>query len=426
MDFKSCRATKCKDSSRIVFISQGVTDNDALMRCDNDMKQISDMVERIKVSSDNINQEQALSLFYNARLEHLVSCSAYLRDKFKPSILTYSRKVFINLVNLCRDACTYCTYKKEPGDEMISMLNPEKVVALAELAKRFRCTEALIVTGERPELRYKEVQNWLRKKGFFTLSEYINEICELIIKRTGLLPHTNAGSLTKQELSSLRETNASMGLMLESSSNRLSGKGMPHEKAPSKHPRVRIKTLTACGELGIPTTTGLLIGIGETPGEIIESLFRIKSIHESFGHIQEVIMQNFSPKVATAMSEYPAPSMQYFMRAVALARILLPNMNIQVPPNLNEYSLEEYIDAGINDWGGISPVTIDYVNPEHPWPPIEQVKRATSRKGLLLRARLPVYPEFLNSGEIYISPRIRPSIEAIANDDGLVKESYLA
>lgn len=408
-----------------MFISQGVTDNGALMLCDNNMNRIAELGESIIGHMNSINQQQALTLFYNARLEHLIDYSRHLRNKFKPSMLTYSRKVFINLVNLCRDSCTYCTYKKMPGDEMVSMLDPEKVLAIAEHAKRFQCTEALVVTGEKPELRYKEVQNWLRNKGFFSLSEYINEICELIVKRTGLLPHTNAGSLTKQELFALKETNASLGLMLESSSVRLSARGMPHEKAPSKHPKVRIRTLTACGELRIPTTTGILIGIGETPEEIIESLFRIKSIHESFGHIQEVIMQNFSPKAGTLMSGYPAPSAEYFMRSVAIARIILPRMNIQVPPNLNDNFLEEYIDAGINDWGGISPVTIDYVNPEHPWPPIEQVRRASLKKGLLLRARLPVYPEYLKAGGMFISPRIRPYIEAMANAEGLVKESYL-
>ncbi len=407
-----------------MFISQGVTDNDALMRCDNGLEQVSKVMDEIKHSTYNLDSEQALSLFRSARLEQLIECSSYLRNKFKPSILTYSRKVFVNLVNLCRDTCTYCTYKKEPGDTTISMLDPDKVLAIVEFAKRLRCTEALIVTGERPENRYPEVRSWLRKMGFSTLSEYVGEICEMIIKKTGLLPHTNAGSLSKKELLTLRESNASMGLMLESSSVRLSGRGMPHERAPSKHPRVRIKSLTSCGELNIPTTTGLLIGIGETPEEIVESLFLIKSLHESFGHVQEVIMQNFSPKDGTSMSDYPAPSKEYFMRAVAVARILMPNMNIQVPPNLNE-SLEDYISVGINDWGGISPVTIDYVNPEHPWPPIEHVNRVTSRKGFLLRARLPVYPEFLKNGRSYISHRVRPSIEALSDDEGLVKESYL-
>jgi 7,8-didemethyl-8-hydroxy-5-deazariboflavin synthase len=407
-----------------VFISQGVTDNDAMMRCDKDLENVSKIMEKIRHSSYHVNREQALSLFYDASLAQLIECSSYLRNKFKPSILTYSRKVFVNLVNLCRDTCTYCTYKKEPGDTTISMLDPDKVLAIVEIAKRLKCTEALVVTGERPEIRYLEVRNWLRKMGFSTLSEYVGEICEMIIKKTGLLPHTNAGSLSKQELLALRESNASMGLMLESSSIRLSGQGMPHERAPSKHPRVRLKSLTSCGELNIPTTTGLLIGIGETPEEIIESLLIIKSQHESYGHIQEVIMQNFSPKDGTSMSDYPAPSKEYFMRAVAVARILLPNMNIQVPPNLNE-SLGDFVSVGINDWGGISPVTIDYVNPEHPWPPIEHVNRETSREGFLLKARLPVYPEFLKNGRTYISQRVRPSIEALSDDEGLVKESYL-
>jgi FO synthase subunit 1 len=407
-----------------VFISQGVTDNDALTRCDNDLEHVSKILDKIKHSSCQISGEQALSLFYDARLEQLIDCSSYLRNKFKPSILTYSRKVFVNLVNLCRDTCTYCTYKKEPGDTGISMLDPDKVLSIVEVAKRLRCTEALIVTGERPDSRYPEVRNWLQKMGFSTLSEYIGEICEMVIKKTGLLPHTNAGSLSKQELLALRENNASMGLMLESSSSRLSSQGMPHERAPSKHPRVRIKSLTSCGELNIPTTTGLLVGIGETPHEIVDSLLFIKSLHESFGHIQEVIMQNFSPKDGTSMSRHPAPSREYFMRAVALARILMPSMNIQVPPNLNE-SFEDYIDVGINDWGGISPITIDYVNPEHPWPPIEQVNRMSSKKGFKLKARLPLYPEFLKNGRSFVSDRVRASIEALSNDEGLVKESYL-
>jgi 7,8-didemethyl-8-hydroxy-5-deazariboflavin synthase len=414
----------CRTKLRIVFISQGVTDNDALMRCDNDLEHVSELLDELKHSSYHISGEQALSLFYDAGLEQLVECSSYLRNKFKPSILTYSRKVFVNLVNLCRDTCSYCTYKKEPGETTISMLDPEKVLAIVEVAKRLKCTEALIVTGERPEVRYPEVRSWLQKMGFSTLPEYIGEISEMIIKKTGLLPHTNAGSLSKQELLALRENNASMGLMLESSSIRLSSRGMPHERAPSKHPRVRIKSLTSCGELNIPTTTGLLLGIGETPEEIIESLLLIKSLHESFGHIQEVIMQNFSPKDGTSMSDHPAPSREYFMRAVAVARILMPKMNIQVPPNLNE-SLEDYIGVGINDWGGISPLTIDYVNPEHPWPPIEHVNRVCLKKGFQLKARLPVYPEFLKNGRSYVSHHVSSSIEALSDDEGLVKESYL-
>jgi FO synthase subunit 1 len=407
-----------------VFISQGVTNNDALMRYVNDREHVFKAIDEVRHSSYRVNSEQALSLFYGATLDQLIEYSSNLRDKFKPSIVTYSRKVFVNLVNLCRDTCTYCTYKKEPGEITTSMLDPDKVLAIVEGAKRLGCTEALIVTGERPEIRYSEVRNWLNRKGFSTLPEYIGEICEMIIKKTGLLPHTNAGSLSKKELLAIRENNASMGLMLESSSVRLSGQGMPHERAPSKHPRARIKSLTSCGELNIPTTTGLLIGIGETPKEIIESLLTIRELNETFGHIQEIIMQNFTPKSGTPMSGYPAPSREYFMRAVAVARILMPRMNIQVPPNLND-SLEDYISVGINDWGGISPVTIDYVNPEHPWPSIKHVNHATSVKGFQLKARFPLYPEFLNDGRSYISQPVRSSIEALSDDSGLVKEPYL-
>jgi FO synthase subunit 1 len=407
-----------------VFISQGVTNNDALMRYVNDREHVFKAMDEVRHSSYHVNSEQALSLFYDATLDQLIECSSNLRDKFKPSIVTYSRKVFVNLVNLCRDTCTYCTYKKEPGGITTSMLDPDKVLAIVEGAKRLGCTEALIVTGERPEIRYSEVRNWLNRKGFSTLPEYIGEICEMIIKKTGLLPHTNAGSLSKKELLALRENNASMGLMLESSSVRLSGRGMPHERAPSKHPKARIKSLTSCGELNIPTTTGLLIGIGETPKEIIESLLTIRELNETFGHIQEIIMQNFTPKSGTSMSGYPAPSREYFMRAVAVARILMPSMNIQVPPNLND-SLQDYISVGINDWGGISPVTIDYVNPEHPWPSIKHVNHVTSVKGFKLKARFPLYPEFLNDGRSYISQPVRSSIEALSDDSGLVKEPYL-
>ena len=407
-----------------MFISQGVTNNDTLMRYDNDREHVSEVMDEVRHSSCHVNSEQALSLFYEATLDQLIECSSYLRDKFKPSILTYSRKVFVNLVNLCRDTCTYCTYKKEPGEITTSMLDPDEVLAIVEAGKRLGCTEALIVTGERPEIRYWEVRDWLNRKGFSTLSEYINEICEMIINKTGLLPHTNAGSLTKRELLALRENNASMGLMLESSSVRLGGRGMPHERAPSKHPRARIKSLTSCGELSIPTTTGLLIGIGETPKEIIESLLIIRGLNETFGHIQEVIMQNFTPKSGTSMSDYPAPPREYFMRAVAVARILMPSMNIQVPPNLND-SIEDYISVGINDWGGISPVTIDYVNPDHPWPSIKHVNRVTSMNGFQLKARFPIYPEFLNDGRSFISRRVRSSIELLSDDAGLVKESHM-
>jgi 7,8-didemethyl-8-hydroxy-5-deazariboflavin synthase CofG subunit len=247
---------------------------------------------------------------------------------------------------------------------------------------------------------------------------------ELVLEKTGLLPHTNAGSLTKKEMSTLKDTNVSLGVMLETSSERLMGKGMPHEDAPSKNPKVRVMTLESAGELKIPMTTGLLVGIGETPEELVDSLFVIKQLHEKHGHIQEVIMQNFAPKPETGMAEFPPVQSEYFLRAVAMARIIMPSMNVQVPPNLNPDIFGRYIDAGINDLGGISPVTIDHVNPEFPWPSIESVQKVTEGRGRRLRARLPVYPEFLKGGFI-TSERLLQQTSLIADSSGLVREDYV-
>ena len=357
-------------------------------------------------------------------MDTLVATAGRIRDRTRPGAVTYSRKVFINLVNLCRDTCTYCTYKKESGDRMVSMMEPAQVMAIAEAGSKYRCTEALFVTGERPEQKYGQAAAWLRSLGHSSTVEYIREMSELVLEKTGLLSHTNAGSLTKKEMSMLKDTNVSLGVMLETSSERLMGKGMAHEGAPSKNPKVRIKTLESAGELQIPMTTGLLIGIGETPEELVDSLFAIKQLHEKYGHIQEVIMQNFAPKPETGMAEFPPAPSEYFLRAVAMARIIMPGMNVQVPPNLNPDVFGRYIDAGINDWGGISPVTIDHVNPEFPWPLITSVRRVTEGRGRRLRARLPVYPEFLKGGFI-TSERLLQQISLIADSSGLVREDYV-
>ena len=355
----------------------------------------------------------------------LVSLANRLRERTRPEkIVTYSRKVFINLVNLCRDSCSYCTYKKDPGDSMLSLMNPAQVLAVAEAGSTLHCTEALFVTGERPEQKYGEASDWLHSLGHSTTVEYIAEMSELVLEKTGLLPHTNAGSMTKKEMALLKETNVSLGVMLESSSERLMGKGMPHEDAPSKNPRVRMKTLESAGELRIPMTTGLLVGIGETPGELVDSLYAIKEIHQKHGHIQEVIMQNFAPKVDTGMALTAPPTQDYFLRAVAMARIVLQDMNIQVPPNLTPQVYGRYLDAGINDWGGISPLTIDHVNPEFPWPQISSVKSVTERTGRKLRARLPIYPEFVKGGFI-TSERLKHAVNLLADQSGLVREDYV-
>jgi FO synthase len=356
--------------------------------------------------------------------ELIIGVARKIRNRTKGFRVTYSRKVFINLVNLCRDTCSYCTYKQEPFDKLASMMSPQQVLSLAETGKRFGCTEALFVTGERPEQRYLEARQWLRSLGYSSTIEYLRDMSEKVLQATGLLPHTNAGSLTKKEMSILKYTNASIGVMLESASERLLLRGMPHENAPSKNPRVRLRTLQNAGELKIPTTTGLLIGIGETPQEIVDSLFLIREIHKRYSHIQEIIMQNFHPKPKTTMANSFPPSHSYFLKTIAVARMILPEMNIQVPPNLTPDVFGNYIDAGINDWGGISPVTIDHVNPEFPWPSIQSVNYVTVSRGHKLRARLPVYPEFLDKNDGFIPTNLRNYISLLSDSDGLVRESY--
>lgn len=348
----------------------------------------------------------------------------HIRKIRKGNIVTYSRKVFIPLTNLCRDTCSYCTYKREPGDPKAVMMKPEQVLEIAERGKKAKCTEALFMTGERPEQKYDESRQWLRSLGYSSTIEYIAHMSGLVLKRTGLLPHTNSGNMTREEMLVLKQSNPSLGMMLENASERLCSKGMPHELAPSKNPKIRLRTIENAGQLKIPFTTGLLVGIGETPYELIDSLFVIKEIQAKYGHIQEVIIQNFSPKPDTPMALAPTPTLNYMLNAVAIARIIMPGMNIQVPPNLSPSYYNKYLDAGINDWGGISPVTIDHVNPEFPWPRIDDIKSATKQKGFVFRARLPVYPEYISKD--FLSNEMLGYVSALADEHGLVKEEYLA
>jgi 7,8-didemethyl-8-hydroxy-5-deazariboflavin synthase len=374
----------------------------------------------------DISKDEAYEIInWDENDEYIIGVARKIRNRAKGFRVTYSRKVFINLVNLCRDTCSYCTYKKEPSDKLASLMSPQHVLNLAEIGKKFGCTEVLFVTGERPEQKYLEARQWLRSLGYSSTIEYIREMSEKVLQETGLLPHTNAGSLTKKEMSILKSTNVSIGTMLESASERLTLRGMPHENAPSKNPRVRLRTLQNAGELKIPTTTGLLVGIGETPREIVDSLFLIKEIHQRYGHIQEVIMQNFNPKPKTNMANSFPPSYNYFLKTIALARIILPEMNIQVPPNLTPNIFGNYIDAGINDWGGISPITIDHVNPEFPWPSIQSVNHVTVSRGHKFRARLPIYPEFLDKKDGFIPTELRNYIHLLSDSDGLVREDYI-
>ncbi len=350
----------------------------------------------------------------------LFQIAKILRNRYKGKVVTYSRKIFFNLVNLCRDTCSYCTYKSEPAQTKLSLMSKQDVYNLAKLGKMYRCTEALFVTGERPEQKYQEARIWLKENGFESTAEYLVHSSEIALQE-GLFPHTNAGNLTKSEMNELKKTNVSLGLMLENSSERLSEKGMPHQFAPSKNPKARLRVLENAGELRIPMTTGILIGIGETVFEIIDSIYAIKQIHEKFGHIQEIILQNFQPKPDTSMRNFPSAEEVYFKKIVALARVIMPDMNIQIPPNLSPNSYEDFLSVGINDWGGISPLTPDYVNPEFSWPSIDTVRKKSAEAGFEFRARLPVYPEFIS----LVEPELREKISEISDSRGLVKMEYL-
>ena len=369
-----------------------------------------------------IAKDEVLELIENYDTKSLCMLAKAIIDESKNDLITYSRKVFINLINLCRDTCSYCTYKKELSDSDLSILTKEQALQIATMGKRLKCTEALIVTGERPEQKYPEYKEWLRKNDCSTTIEYVDQISNSILEETGLLPHTNAGTLNYDELSLLKKTNVSLGCMLETSSERLSGKDMPHEYAPSKNPRARIRVLENAGKLKIPMTTGLLIGIGETLEEIVNSLILIRDVNEKYSNIQEVIMQNHVPKYNTKMGNFMAPTQDLFLLTVSLARIIMPQMNIQVPPNLSPDYYSEYINAGINDWGGISPLTIDFVNPESPWPDIKDVKRATKQAGYDFRGRLAIYPEFFLNSRAFIPNNLLNYVTSLSDSSGLVKE----
>lgn len=358
----------------------------------------------------NISEHNSIELFNTAQA---------LRNNYKKNIVTFSKKVFFNVVNLCRDICSYCTYKAEFGESKLSMMNKDDVIQLVQLAKKYRCVEALFVTGERPEERYGSARKWLKNNGFSSTVEYLVH-CSEIALQNGLFPHTNAGNLTKNEMKDLSKTNPSMGLMLENSSERLTEKNMPHQFAPSKKPKERFHVLENAGDLGIPMTTGILVGIGETENEIIESIFAIKKIQDRFGNIQEVILQNFQPKADTIMSDFPPIDENYFKRIVALTRVIMPDMNIQIPPNLSPKSYQSFLSVGINDWGGISPLTLDYVNPEFLWPRIQNVEKNCQEAGFELKARFPVYPEFFS----FVDSSIRDKMSEIQDKDGFVKRDY--
>lgn len=348
----------------------------------------------------------------------LLDAAAQLRDRYKGRTITFSPKVFVPLTNLCRDFCGYCTFRKAPGEPGAKTMSMDEVLDVVRRGRMAGCTEVLFSLGDKPERIYPEMQSFLQRAGYRRTLDYLYDACRIVLEDTALLPHSNPGLMGRTDLERLKSVNASMGLMLESTSHRLALPGGPHAEAPDKKPAARLKTLAEAGKLRIPFTTGILIGIGETRQERVESLFAIKELQQHYGHIQEVIVQNFRVKPEIPMHEHPQPSYELEARAIALARLILGgDMNIQAPPNLTPECYEWYLNAGINDWGGVSPVTLDFINPEAPWPELAELSARTARAGFELRPRLPIYPEFIT--EEFVPSHLLPYIEKLCGEDGL-------
>src|SRR5437868_3508912 len=325
-----------------------------------------------------LDRVTALQLAHDAPLPELLALATQLRARGKGTTISFSKKVFIPLTTLCRDYCSYCTFRKDPGQPGAHFLTPDEVLARAEQGRASGCKEALFSLGDQPERIFPEAREFLRQQGFTRTLDYLAAMCELVLERTGLLPHANPGVMDAASLARLKNSNASVGLMLETVSLRLMRDGLAHAKAPDKVPALRLRTIEEAGKLPIAFTTGILIGIGETMEERIDSLLAIRALHEKYGHIQEVIVQNFRAKPEIPMAAHPEPSLEDMLRTIALARLILgARVNLQAPPNLSYDDFPRLLDAGINDWGGISPVTKDFINPEAAWPQIAKLQKET-------------------------------------------------
>jgi 7,8-didemethyl-8-hydroxy-5-deazariboflavin synthase CofG subunit len=372
------------------------------------------------VGSERLSTRDAIALIEcpDSDLDIMLSAAAEMRDRAKGRDVTYSRKVFLPVTNLCRDRCTYCTFRKDPGDPGAWTMTLAEIAEWSRRGRELGCKEALMCLGDKPEVAFKEYRETLKTLGAHSTIEYVGFACEAALNE-GLLPHTNAGLMTRDEMRMLRPLNASMGLMLESISPRLRQRGGVHQWAPDKDPALRMRMIDEAGALKIPFTTGILIGIGDTPAERAESLVAIRDTHERHGHIQEVIIQNFRAKPGIPMEDAPEPGALDMVRAIATARLVLgPDMNVQAPPNLSPHEIELFLRAGINDWGGISPLSKDYVNPEAPWPHLERLAERCARVGYHLKQRLAIYPEFMNAE--WVDPAMLPAINRL--NDGLSLE----
>ena len=360
-------------------------------------------------------------------LRELTALASRLRELGHGTTVTYSRKVFIPLTMLCRDHCHYCTFAKPPARLQTPFLTPEEAVAIAEAGRRLGCKEALFTLGDRPEDRYDVARDWLAERGYGSTLDYVRAVAIRVIEETGLLPHLNPGVMSYEDLARLKQVSASMGLMLETSSERLSQRGGPHMGSPDKVPAVRLRTIEDAGRLAIPFTTGILVGIGETLRERAESLAAIREAAGRYGHVQEVIVQNFLPKQGTAMHRSAPPEEEEYLAAVATARVVLgPRITIQAPPNLSDPQGQlRLLEAGIDDWGGVSPLTPDHVNPERPWPALQALAERTAERGLELRERLTIHPSYALRPDPYLAGKMRAPVEALMAPDGLARAGQI-
>jgi FO synthase len=363
--------------------------------------------------------EQALALADVTDTRALSEIAAGLRDRGFNNIVTYSRKVFIPLTHLCRDVCHYCTFAQVPRKLKAPYMSVDEVLEIARNGAAAGCKEALFTLGEKPELRYKAARDALAEMGFDSTLDYLEHVAQRVFEETGLLPHLNPGTMSTEELARLRRISPSMGIMLESTSDRLCEKGMPHYGSPDKVPAVRLQTLADAGAVKVPFTTGILIGIGETRRERIESLLAIREIHLAGGHVQEVIVQNFRAKPETKMALAPEPDLNELLWTIAVARILFgAHMSIQAPPNLSPGVLEQIVAAGINDWGGVSPLTPDFVNPEAPWPHLDDLANATAGAGKDLHERLTIYPSYASDLDTWLAPELHERVLELIDAEG--------
>ena len=358
----------------------------------------------------------------NELLPKLLSAARAAKERFKPGVITYSRKVFIPLTNLCRDYCGYCIFRRDPGDPGARTMTPDEVLEVVRNGEKLGCTEALFSLGDKPELLFPEMRETLRRLGYKSTLHYLEAMCELVLRETTLLPHPNPGLMSAEWIRRLATVSPSMGLMLESTNAELLRSGAAHDNAPDKVPAKRLRTIEDAGRQRVPFTTGLLIGIGETIEDRVDTLLAIRELHHRYDHIQEVIVQNFRAKPGIPMANWPEPSLGDMLRTVAVARLLMPRVNIQAPPNLSAPYYEDLLDAGINDWGGVSPLTPDFINPEKPWPHLDQLRARTEAKGFKLEARLPVYPEFLR-GVLQKKSVLADRVSAAADAQGYARRA---